>query len=200
MGERGYYFLGLYVIIFIVTLLGELTTPTAFIVRTNMIKIKLTQRQSAIIDDSDYALVSNHKWFAVLDKKNGVYYARTNIWKNNKKTIMSMHRMILNPPRGLVVHHKNHNGIDNRRANMVVCTKAQNRWHSKKQCKTKNRYKGVTKSYDIKSSKGYGYVAEITYAAKRVHIGFFKNEIDAALAYNEKAKELYGEYAYLNEV
>jgi hypothetical protein len=33
---------------------------------------------------------------------------------------------------------------------------------------------------------------------KRIHLGYFKNEEEAAIAYNVAAVELYGEYARLN--
>lgn len=91
-----------------------------------MIEIPLTQGQIALIDDDDWELVRDYKWYAVFD--HGNYYAKCAYKKpNGKKTTMKMHRLIL----GLTdtsqhVDHKNHNGVDNRRDNIRVCSIAEN--------------------------------------------------------------------------
>ena len=60
---------------------------------------------------------------------------------------------------------------------------------------TSSQYKGV--SYFKQTNKWISY---ITYNNKRIHLGLFKNELKAAIAYNKKAIELFGEFAYLNKV
>jgi len=35
---------------------------------------------------------------------------------------------------------------------------------------------------------------------KQFYVGSFNDEVEAALAYNEKAKELHGEFAFLNKI
>ena len=61
--------------------------------------------------------------------------------------------------------------------------------------KGSSKYKGV--SWYSSRNKWYSY---IHFNYEKIHIGYFENEKEAALAYNKKAKELFGEYAYLNEV
>ena len=56
-----------------------------------------------------------------------------------------------------------------------------------------SKYKGVTWH-----KMGKKWVAAIQLNRKQYHLGHFSNEIDAARAYDEKAKELHGEFAYLN--
>jgi hypothetical protein len=104
-----------------------------------------------------------------------------------------MHRQVTNAPKGLVVDHINHNGLDNRRANLRLCTKQQNNCNSRSFRHKTSNYKGVFKEKGSKKFRAY-----IRFNKKPVHIGMFELEIDAAKAYDKKAKELFGEFAYLN--
>lgn len=89
-------------------------------------KIKLTQDKFAIIDEIDFELVSEYHWYF----EHG--YARCDIWKNNKKRSLYMHRLIMSVESGQDVHHINYNGLDNRRCNLQVCTHLEN-------CQDRNR-------------------------------------------------------------
>ena len=77
--------------------------------------------------------------------------------------------------------------------NLRETTHAQNQRNKKARETGTSRYKGVTlrKSYTK-------WRATIILNKKYIHIGYFINEIDAAKAYDEKAKELFGEFAWLN--
>jgi group I intron endonuclease len=59
---------------------------------------------------------------------------------------------------------------------------------------TSSKYVGVNKT----KSKRNPWKATIMYRGKSYNLGVYKTEIDAALAYNKKALELYGESAKLN--
>lgn len=84
--------------------------------------IPLTRGHYAIVDREDYEYLNQFKWHA--NKKNsGEYAAR--LWPGKKKR-MYMHRLLTDCPDGKVVHHRNHVTLDNRRCNMLVCTKAVN--------------------------------------------------------------------------
>jgi hypothetical protein len=58
-----------------------------------------------------------------------------------------------------------------------------------------SRYKGVWFHGQCKA-----WCAEIGADGRKVKLGLFSTEEAAALAYNEAAKKLHGEFAYLNEV
>jgi hypothetical protein len=58
-----------------------------------------------------------------------------------------------------------------------------------------SQYKGVSWN-----KKGRKWFAKIKKNSKVYHLGYFIDEKEAALAYNKKAFELNGEYAYLNKV
>jgi hypothetical protein len=79
---------------------------------------------------------------------------------------------------------------------MRICTHAENMRNrgNRKMDKT-SRYKGVYKP------KGYKkWVAYICCDRKIYRIGAFEREEDAAEAYNKKALELHGEFAFLNKI
>ena len=92
-----------------------------------------------------------------------------------------------------VVDHVNNNRLDNRRKNLRVCTHQQNIWNRGKQKrKTSTKYIGVVEL------KNGNFLSKIKQDGKTIHIGCYSKAKDAAMGYDEKAKELRGEYAYLN--
>ncbi len=151
--------------------------------------IPLTQDKFAIVDAEDYEQLCKYKWYAQRVGKN--YYARN----RRRHGLVSMHRVIMKAPKGLVVDHINHNTLDNRRKNLRLCTWAQNN-QNRRPSKRKNKlskYKGV--SFDKKRKV---YRVLIWHNKKQYFLGTFKDEKEAAKAYDKKAKELFGEFAYLN--
>jgi len=105
-----------------------------------------------------------------------------------------MHRIIIEVPVGLFVDHINHNGLDNRKANLRLATPADNaRYARYPKINTSSRYRGV---WYIKQRKKWR--ATIVVNRKRKQIGYFKHEIDAARAYDKAAKLYYGDFAILN--
>ena len=111
-----------------------------------------------------------------------------------KKVKIKMHREILKPPRCLFVDHINHNGLDNRKANLRFATRTQNNWnriHHKQN--SSSRYKGVAWHKHTKM-----WAARIGVNGRRIALGYFDNQIDAAKAYDKAAKKHHGEFAVLN--
>lgn len=149
--------------------------------------IPLTQGKFAIVDAEDYDRLAQHKWCAVRSKD--TFYAQR--WSNGKS--VSMHRVIMRAPKGLICDHKNHNGLDNRKGNLRLCTNAQNQYNKRPKKDCSSKYKGVILRRDYKRWR-----AKIGFKRKRVNLGDFTDEIKAAVAYDDKAIELFGEFAYLN--
>lgn len=118
-----------------------------------------------------------------------------------------MHRMILNPPQNLFVDHKDRNGLNNQRDNLRICTASQNQ--KNKIATGVSKYLGVSihknkhKIY-LKKKKLYliyineYWIAHINVNGKSIHLGLFKDEIEAAKAYNKAAKKYHGDFARLN--
>lgn len=155
-----------------------------------MKEIPLTKGKVAIVDDSDYEGLSKFKWHAL----NGKYAARS-VWdsKTKKKRILLMHREIAGFPEGLDVDHINLNTFDNRKVNLKAITHQHNCFN-RPGLKGHSIYKGVNKV-----SNG-AWSARITVSDKRINLGTYKTEEDAAKAYNIAALELIGEAAMLNDV
>ncbi len=99
--------------------------------------IPLTQGYFAIVDADDYERLSQYKWHVKVSSY-GCYAYRT----ENRKRI-AMHREILNAPPGMHCDHINHNGLDNRKANLRLCTPQQNSFNQKPRSNCTSRYKGV---------------------------------------------------------
>jgi hypothetical protein len=158
--------------------------------------IPLTQGQFTIVDDEDYEKLAKYRWLAV--RSGRTFYAEraVKLWKGNRKRFFNvrMHRQLLNVPEGKIVDHINHNGLDNRRANLRIVTIEQNTWNKRKKSgNCSSRYKGV--SWQKSSGR---WKAIIVYRGKWIFIGYFDDEVLAAKAYDAKAQELFGEYAALN--
>jgi hypothetical protein len=152
--------------------------------------IPLSQGMVVVVDDCDFSLVKNRKWCAVL--QNGNYYAQTWQRTNGRYTTKMMHRLILGATRGSVIDHINGNGLDNRRSNLRFCSFSENQWNRKPNKNSKTGVKGV--HWSAKEKK---YVAQIREHGKRIMLGSFRSIEEAALAYREKAKQLFGVFAKL---
>lgn len=148
--------------------------------------IPLTRGLHAIVDAEDYEWLSKYKWYATPSPRPGAFYARC-----TKGRTMLMHRMIMKPPKGMVVDHINGNGLDNRRCNLRLCTQAQNCRNSRKHSDGKSRFIGVH------PHRGKWEVV-VTHQRKDYYGGSFDDEVEAAKARDRLALELHGEYARLN--
>lgn len=121
--------------------------------------------------------------------KNNSGYALRRPWVNGKSVkAVLMHRLIGNTPDYLQCDHKDGNGINNQKNNLRNCTSTENKRNQKKH-KGTSIYKGVS----VRQGKNY-WKARI--GSK--HIGYFKKERHAAIAYDIWAKEIYGEFAQFN--
>jgi len=99
----------------------------------------------------------------------------------------------MGPPTHLVVDHIDRDGLNNRKSNLRLCTNAENIRNAGKRGKGFSKYKGVSRH-----TRGKKWTAVIQLNKKTYFLGYFENEIDAARAYDKKAKELHGQFACLN--
>ena len=158
-----------------------------------MKEINLTQGKVALVDDEDYDYLMQWKW--LISKSGNFIYAGRNVWmkKEHKYKMILMHRIIMNTPQGLDVDHIDHNGLNNQKYNLRNCTNAENKWNSS--IRQNKKYKGIRKRIENRSNP---FEAYITFNGRFIHLGHFKTEEDAARAYNNAAKEYFGEFANPN--
>ncbi len=158
-------------------------------------RIPLSQGGYAIVDPDDYDRLSQYNW--CMAAYNGSFYAmRTmrNAGPGQKNASIRMHREILKVPEGMCVDHINHNGLDNRKANLRPATRAQNARNRQKQRGSfHSKYKGVTR---YTQPKQWG--AKIMVDGESKFLGCFDDEIEAAKAYDMAAKKYHGDFASLN--
>jgi hypothetical protein len=157
-------------------------------------RIRLTQGKYAIVDADDYWELSKYSWYA--HKAENSYYAgRTVHMAKGKKTrIVWMHREVIAVPAGLMCDHINHNGLDNRKANLRAATAAQNRINSRTaRIKKTSKHRGVCWSAEHKKWIAYVYVS-----GRAVFVKYFDDATAAARARDRAAKKYHGQFAELN--
>ena len=156
-----------------------------------MKEIPLSQGKYALIDDSDYKLVSKYKWHTHKTKRKHrvVYYARS-----NNKPMIYMHRLILNLlSNKLEGDHRDGNGLNNQRYNIRLATKSQNLASPLLVRPHTSKYRGV--SWNRKNKK---WTAQIGGKYSYKYLGYFHDEKKAAKAYDKEAIILYKDFSKLN--
>jgi len=146
-------------------------------------QIPLGDGAYAYVDAADFEWLSRWNW-----RLHGGYAMRT-----EKRRKVYMHRAIMQPPRGMVVDHINRNKLDNTRDNLLVCTQQENCHNRSKRNGASSRFRGV--SFNRRMGR---WCARITFEGRRLWLGCFVEEVEAARAYDRKAVELFGESALLN--
>lgn len=153
---------------------------------------------STLIDDDDYDRYMTKKWNCNRDVHSGNYYVTTQVkvlrygkWVYRKFSLAEF--IIGTPPVGMEIDHINRISTDNRKENLRFCTHQENLRNRRKHKNCSSPYKGVTKRYD-------GCYAQIVIDRKCHHLGKFKTEKEAALAYNDYALKHYGEFASINVI
>jgi hypothetical protein len=157
-----------------------------------MKKIPLTgkngQGKFALVDDEDYEWLRLKLW-----NLDAYGYAVSSIKVNGKRKGILMHRWIMNTPADKDTHHRDHNKLNNQKPNLVICSTAEN-----------NRHVGVPK-HNTSGLKGVSWHktnqdwhACIRVNGKLVHLGGFKDLIEAAVAYDQASIEFHGEFGVRN--
>jgi hypothetical protein len=169
--------------------------------KTIVINSKKYGKHEIFVDDEDFERVNQYKWHLIKPKNSKNNYAGSNIYLGNgKQKPITLHRFIMNVTDPKIhIDHIFHNGLDCQKKNLRTCNRSQNGANRTKNINSKSKYLGVYLSIDKRNDKTYSYWrAQLNINGKRTHIGSFKNELDAAKAYDKYAIKHYGDFANIN--
>ena len=157
-------------------------------------RIALTRGKYAIVDPEDYEELAKYRWHAV-KSRNTFYAVRCSRQdKNGARNHYQMHREIMKIEGNKVCDHINGNGLNNRKANLRPATRAQNGWNQgKSKVKSRSRYKGL--AWDSKDKRRE---VRISVNGRRIYIGRFEDQMEAARTYDRAANKYHGRFANVN--
>lgn len=137
--------------------------------------------QVALVDPEIAGLIVRHDW----------YVHRGYAWTQIGGARIAMHRLIMGRHDGEEIDHKDGNRLNNRIDNLRPCTKRQNQQNRSAVC-GRSKFKGVRRDRGC-------WRAEIKVDGRKMHIGVYPTDRLAAQAYDEAAREHFGEFAKTNE-
>lgn len=163
------------------------------------INSKVYGSMNVYYDDNDHEIISEKTWS--LWKSGGktpkFYAITTNSTKTGEKQrILYMHRILMNPPQGIQIDHRDGDGLNNQRANIRLATHSQNHMNKRSWRAPKSGYRGVFLQVQTKSK----YTAQICVNGKTIMVCGFNSPKDAAKEYNNLAIKHHGEFAVLNQL
>jgi hypothetical protein len=158
------------------------------------VEIKLTQGKVALIDEADLPLVSQYKWHAA--ERENTWYAATSAMRRRTGECIYLHRLIAGATADQDVDHKDGDGLNCQRDNLRPCTNAQNR-RNMRVCRGESKYKGVAVAKGNSTRKWSAY---IWFENRKIGLGNYETEAEAARAYNAAALTYHGEFACLNKI
>lgn len=159
------------------------TKGNVITIKRNILYIHLVNHLPTIIDSADYNKVKNYTW----------HYNKKGPQTNINGSTLKLSRFILFGyncfKEKKMVDHINHNVFDNRKCNLRSATNQENMFNRLPTNGT-SEFKGVT----LNNSRWVSRIVK----NKIINLGSFDTEIEAAKAYDNAAKKLYGNFACLN--
>jgi hypothetical protein len=161
-----------------------------------MKEIKLAGKYSdyrMIVDDDIYEEMPKMKCMGMLNHGK-LSYANYSTRREGKTFNIKIHRWIgvfygilesLDDPRQ--IDHINHNGLDNRKANLRAVTRKENAQNRRKTEGCTSIFKGLVRRNRCNGRKVW--MVRIGTGATRKYLGYFTDEKKAALTYDSAARE-----------
>jgi hypothetical protein len=160
----------------------------------NDIKVlHLTNGGFTVLDNEDFERFKRFKW----QRHSAGYVCRCqSLGNRDDHASIYLHREILNAPPNLQIDHINGYRHDNTRRNLRLADQSQNNGNMKMQERPKSsQFKGVS----LRSDTGK-WAAYIKRDRRKITLGCFATEQEAAAAYNEATLKQWGEYARPNQL
>jgi hypothetical protein len=159
--------------------------------------IKVNPNSKAKVDAEDFERLSKQTW-RIVTKDSGRQKVVTNIiTKDGRNRQLSLGQFLMNPPKGKMAYPRRFNdGFDYRKSNIVICTMQE-----------RQRIIPPSKKHGTSKFKGVSFIssrkmwrAALKNKGQYLTLGLYRSEEEAAAAYNKKAKELFGEKSYQNQI
>lgn len=163
-----------------------------------------------LLDDEDYERISKYVWSGAIVRNYVKVQRQKTEWKRyfndagvfTKAVKYIVRTTIANAVLQLdsifLIDHKDRNPLNNQKSNLRIATGSENQYNKTKYLYRNSQYsvyKGVTFSIQRKKWR-----AVIQFNKKRINIGSYNTEVEAALAWNKEAEKLHKEFAVLNEI
>ena len=155
-----------------------------------VVSLELAQNLETLIELSDYEKIKDFHWIPTYSKKSKTWYVYSQTQRNLVRTSTYLHRTLLNAQKGVVVDHKNHDGLNNLRDNIRIATYQENNWNSRPRKRTQCLPQGVCR---IKNGK---YQAHIKINHERINLGLYETIEEAQKAYLAKKIAVSGDFCY----
>jgi len=152
------------------------------------IQIPISRGYFVTIDKEDHERVTQWKWTA-LPAPRTVYARRNVLGPNGKQKSLYLHRFIMQAQDGCDVDHIDGNGLNCTKANMRICSRAQNAQNQKKRRDNSSGLKGASWQKNAKK-----WQANITFEKRQYWLGLFDTKEEAHAAYLAAAKLLHKEF------
>lgn len=152
-------------------------------------QIPLYGGKFATIDAEDAEWAGKFNW--AISKKGYVFRKRI-VSEGLGKIGVMLAREIMQAPPDMQVDHIDRDKLNNRRGNLRLATQSQNLGNTHLRQNNTTGFKGVYK-------RPYGrWSARVSHNNTNIELGSFATPVEAALAYDQAAKEYFGEFAWLN--
>jgi hypothetical protein len=144
--------------------------------------------KKVLIDSEDIEEVSKYIWRISPDS---YVHSSLRVEGQPKRLDMRLHRLVMNAPKGVEVDHINGDKLDNRKSNLRLCNRWQNKANTRIISTNTTGYKGVSWHKDK-------WQASIRVSGKLIYLGRYATKEEAAKVYNKAATTHFGEFAWLN--
>jgi len=178
-------------------MLGKTMDTSKFVVSDHGTATLATPYGLLLIDIQDIKILDR---FCMLKYKKTSYGTYVIVWSSSKprKRIGSLARLIMQATDGIEIDHINHNPMDNRKENLRVCTRQENVRNRRKRADSRQKYKGITLALPNCLLRPWRAIAKLN--GKRISLGYYATEEEAASAYNAYASKVFGQFACVNEL